>query len=138
MRGVDLSGTIMCVVDLSGAYLRSAKNAPFIPMTCPDSGSFTAWKKEHGHIVKLLIPEYAKRSSATGRKCRCDKAFVVAIETVSGESSELDEIASDYDETFIYKVGEIVTEPNYCEDRFKECAEGIHFFINRQEAIDYN
>jgi hypothetical protein len=107
-------------------------------MTCPDSGSFTAWKKAHGHIVKLLIPKDARRSSATGRKCRCDKAVVVAIETVSGESAELDEIASDHDNTFIYKVGETVTEPNFCEDRFKECANGIHFFINRQEAVDYN
>jgi hypothetical protein len=107
-------------------------------MTWPDSGSFTAWKKAHGHIVKLLIPKDARRSSATGRKCRCDKAVVVAIETVSGESAELDEIASDRDGTFIYKVGETVTEPNFCEDRFKECAEGIHFFINRQEAVDYN
>ena len=133
LSGADLRGAVLC-----GAYLSGAKNAPFIPMTCPDSGSFTAWKKAHGHIVKLLIPEDARRSSATGRKCRCDKAIVVAIETVSGEPAELDEIASDHDGTFIYKVGETVTEPNFCEDRFKECAEGIHFFINRQEAVDYN
>lgn len=124
--------------DLYGADLCDAKNVPFIPMTCPDSGSFTAWKKAKGHIVKLLIPEDSRRSSATGRKCRSDKAIVVAIETVSGESAGLDGIASDRDRTFIYKVGETVTEPNFCEDRFKECADGIHFFINRQEAVDYN
>lgn len=124
--------------DLCDANLRGAENVPFIPMACPDSGSFTAWKKAHGQIVKLLIPEDARRSSATGRKCRCDKAVVVAIETVSGESAELDEIASDFDGTFIYKVGETVTEPNFCEYRFKECAEGIHFFINREEAVNYN
>ena len=129
----DLRGADLCSADLCGA-----ENAPFIPMTCPDSGSFTAWKKAHGQIVKLLIPEDARRSSATGRKCRCDKAVVVAIETVSGESAELDEIASDFDGTFIYKVGETVTEPNFCEERFKECAEGIHFFINRKEAVNYN
>ena len=146
--GANLCGANLCGADLRvanlrdanlcGADLRDAKNAPFVPMACPDSGSFTAWKKAHGHIVKLLIPEDARRSSATGRKCRCDKAIVVAIETVSGESAELDEIASDHDGTFIYKVGETVTEPNFCEDRFNECAEGIHFFINRQEAVDYN
>ena len=143
LRGADLYGANLCGANLYGADLRDAdlrgaENVPFIPMTCPDSGSFTAWKKAHVHIVKLLIPEDARRSSATGRKCRCDKAVVVAIETVSGESAELDEIASDRDGTFIYKVGETVTEPNFCEDRFEECAEGIHFFINRQEAVDYN
>ena len=138
LRDANLRGADLCGADLCGADLRGAKNVPFVPMACPDSGSFTAWKKAHGHIVKLLISEDARRSSATGRKCRCDKAVVVAIETVSGESAELDEIASDRDGAFIYKVGETVTEPNFCEDRFNECAEGIHFFINRQEAVDYN
>ena len=138
LYGANLYGANLYGANLYGANLRGAKNVPFVPMTCPDSGSFTAWKKAHGHIVKLLIPEDARRSSATGRKCRCDKAVVVAIETVSGESAELGEIASDYDGTFIYKVGETVAEPNFCEDRFKECEKGIHFFINRQEAVDYN
>lgn len=137
LRDADLYGVDLYGTDLYGADLYGAKNVPFVPMTCPDNGGFTAWKKAHEHIVKLLIPEDARRSSATGRKCRCDKAFVVAIETVNGESAELDKIASDHDNTFIYKVGETVTEPNFCEDRFKECAEGIHFFINRQEAVDY-
>lgn len=135
---VDLSGVNLCRANLQDADLRGAKNVPFIPMVCPDSGSFTAWKKANGHIVKLLIPEDARRSSATGRKCRCDKAVVLAIETVSGESTELNEIASNYDDEFIYKVGETVTEPKFCENRFKECARGIHFFINRQEAVEYN
>ena len=138
LRGANLCGANLYCANLYCADLSGAKNVPFIPMACPDSGAFTAWKKAHGHIVKLLIPEDARRSSATGRKCRCDKAIVVAIETVSGEPSELDEIASNYNGKFIYKVGETVTEPNFCEDRFKECAEGIHFFINRQEAVDYN
>ena len=135
---VDLSGVNLYRANLQDADLRGAKNVPFIPMVCPDSGSFTAWKKANGHIVKLLIPEDARRSSATGRKCRCDKAVVLAIETVSGEPTELNEIASNYDNRFIYRVGETVTEPKFCENRFKECAEGIHFFINRQEAVEYN
>lgn len=138
LYGAYLRGAYLYGADLRGANLRGAKNVLFIPIPCPDSGSFTAWKKAHGHIVKLLIPEDARRSSAAGRKCRCDKALVIAIETVNGESAGLEEIASDYDGTFIYKIGETVTEPNFCEDRFKECAEGIHFFINRQEAVDYN
>lgn len=136
--GADLRRANLCEADLSGADLREAKNVPFIPMACPDNGSFIAWKKAQEHIVKLFIPGDARRSSATGRKCRCDKAVVVAIETIDGKPSGFDEIVSDYDHTFIYKVGETVTEPKFCEDRFSECAAGIHFFINRQEAVDYN
>ena len=133
LRGADLRDAVLCVADLRGA-----KNAPFIPMTCPDSGSFTAWKKAGGLIVKLLIPEDARRSSATGRKCRCDKAQVIAIETIDGEPADTKIVNSDYVNSFVYEVGKTVTEPNFCEDRFKECAPGIHFFINRQEAVDYN
>ena len=139
----DLRGSNLCLANLleanlCNADLYDAKDVPFIPMSCPDIGSFTAWKKARGYIVKLLIPEDARRSSSTGRKCRCDKAIVIAIETLNGEPAGLDEIASDYDDTFIYKIGETVTVPNFCEDRFKGCADGIHFFINRQEAVDYH
>lgn len=137
LRGADLYGANLHNADLSCAYLSGAKNLPYIPMSCPDSGSFTAWKKAHGYIVKLLIPEDARRSSATGRECRCDKAIVIAIETVDGEPAGISEIASSYDENFVYRIGETVVEPNFCEDRFLECAKGIHFFINRQEAVDY-
>ena len=50
---------------------------------------------------------------------------------------EIDKAYSQYDCSFTYEVGKTVSVPNFCEDRFNECAEGIHFFINRQEAIDY-
>ena len=138
LTGAVLTGAVLTDADLTGAVLTDAKNAPYIPMSCPDSGSFTAWKKASGYIVKLLIPEDARRSSATGRKCRCDKAQVIAIETVDGENADSIIVHSDHDFNFAYEVGKIVTEPNFCEDRFRECAPGIHFFINRQEAVDYN
>ena len=106
-------------------------------MACPDTGTFVAWKKANGHIVKLEIPADAQRSSATGRKCRCDKAKVIEIQELDGSPSELTEVASGYDRNFVYRVGEIEEEPKYDEDRWNECAPGIHFFINRQEAVDY-
>lgn len=123
--------------DLYGADLCEANNIPFIPMTCPDTGTFVAWKKANGYIVKLEIPADARRSSATGRKCRCDKAKVIEIQELDGSPSELTEVASVYDRNFVYRVGEIAEEPKYDENRWKECAPGIHFFINRQEAVDY-
>jgi len=44
---------------------------------------------------------------------------------------------STYDNSFKYQVGEIVEVENFDEDRWKECSSGIHFFITKQEAIDY-
>ena len=143
LRIADLRRADLCEADLYGANLYGAdlcgaKNIPFIPMTCPDIGTFVSWKKANGHIVKLEIPEDARRSSATGRKCRCDKAKVIEIQELDGSPSELTEVASGYDRNFVYRVGEIAEEPKYDEDRWNECAPGIHFFINRQEAVDYS
>ena len=152
LYGVDLRGASLCEADLRradlcrvnlrgadlrGADLCGANNIPFIPMTCPDTGTFVAWKNANGFIVKLEIPADARRSSATGRKCRCDKAKVIEIQELDGSPSELTEVASGYDRNFVYRVGEIAEEPKYDENRWKECAPGIHFFINRQEAADY-
>lgn len=110
----------------------------FIPYSCPDTGSFIGYKKANKMIVELEILSDAKRCSATGRKCRCDKAKVLSIQNIDGTISDIKSISSDYDEAFIYTVGEVVEEPNFCENRWNECSPGIHFFINRQEAVNYN
>ena len=124
--------------DLRGADLRGAKNIPFIPYACPDFGMFIGFKKASGRIVVLEIPEDAKRLSATGRKCRCDKAKVLEIQNIDGTPADVTEVCSDYRSDFVYRVGEIVNVPEFDEDRWNECSAGIHFFINRQEAVDYN
>ena len=113
-------------------------------MACPTHGSFIGWKKaslESGFvIVKLEIPEDAKRSSATGRKCRCDKAKVLELQTINGDVIDKEDsvIISHFDGSYRYKVGDVI-EPKepFKDDRFIECASGIHFFVDRQEAVDY-
>ena len=137
LRGANLYGADLSGANLSRADLRGAKNVPFVPMACPDTGSFIGFKKASGHIVMLGIPEDARRLSATGRKCRCDKAIVIRIEEMDGATSDLTEVTSDRDSSFVYKVGEMVSVPDFCEDRWRECSAGIHFFINRQEAVNY-
>lgn len=122
---------------LAGANLRDAKNVPFIPLACPDTGTFTAYKKSGRYIVKLQIPEDAKRLSATGRKCRCNKAKVLEIQNLDGTTANITKIKSNFDETFIYEVGKTVSVDNFDEDRWNECSTGIHFFVNRQESVQY-
>lgn len=112
--------------NLRSANLRSAKNVQFLPMVCPEVGSFIGFKKASGHIVELEILSEAKRLSATTRKCRCDKAKVLSIQNLDGTESELREIASNYDRAFIYRVGEIAEVENFDEDRWNECSTGIH------------
>ena len=139
LRGANLNGAILFKADLRGADLNKVKyncTTAFFAIQCPEEGSFIGYKKADAKIVKLLILEDSKRSSATSRKCRCDKAKVLSIESADGKE-KFTEAESDFDGSFIYRVGEIVKADNFCEDRWEECAEGIYFFITRQEAINY-
>ena len=166
--GACLVGVLFNKSDVTDAHFSSADvhNANFqeaigtettelmnIPMACPDTGSFIGWKKveiygENGWvddygfckyaIAKLLIPEDALRSSGTGRKCRCNKAQVLAIEDYDGNPIECHvDARSSFDSTFKYPIGETVEEPNFDPNRFNVCSKGIHFFIDRQEAVRY-
>ena len=135
LRGADLREADLREADLSGADLsRTILN---YPIACPEKGSFIGFKKVKNYIIKLEILAEARRSSATSRKCRCDKAKVVAIENIDGSESHITEVSSDYDETFIYRVGEVVSVEDFDENRWNECAPGIHFFITREEAVRY-
>ena len=160
LSGANLSGANLSGADLSGANLRSAnlrsanlrsadlrsanllnvrydECTGFFALVCPEEGSFIGYKKANGHIVKLRITEDALRSSATSRKCRCSKAEVLSITTLDGEDDGLTSIPSNYDSNFIYRVGTTVEVEDFETDRWDECAAGIHFFITRQEAVQY-
>ena len=133
--GADLRYADMRYADLRYADLSSAENL-VLPIACPEKGSFVGWKKcLGGLIVELEICADAKRSSATGRKCRCDKAKVLSVTTPEGAA--VDHAISGFDYNFIYHVGDIVSVDNFDDNRWSECAPGIHFFIGRQEAVDY-
>ena len=139
LRGTDLSGTDLRWADLRGANLRwvqhieSARNL-FYPLTCPEKGEYTAFKKADEKIVELRIPADAKRLSATGRKCRANKAVVISITTLEGDPAG-NEVRSDHDKDFVYRVGETVEVQNFDENRWNECAPGIHHYITREEAV---
>ena len=137
LYGADLSGADLYGADLYGANLYGAKNIPYIPITCPDAGAFIAWKKVNGYIVKLQIPEDAKRCSAASRKCRCDKALVLAIETIEGEAADVSTLTNCAYAECVYTVGEMVYPDSLDDNRWNECSHGIHFFVNRQEAVNW-
>jgi len=108
----------------------------FFAMQCPDEGSYIAYKKAGNRIVELLIPADTKCSSAITRKCRASKAHVVSITDIDGNSVG-DYVPSNLDSSFIYRVGKTVEVPNFEEDRWIECAAGIHHFLTREEAVQW-
>ena len=149
LRGADLRCANLCDADLRCADLRCANlscanlsdadlcDAKGCYLSCPTEGSFIGWKKASGHIVKLRIPEDARRSSATGHKCRCDKAYVMEIQNMDGTRATEDTVRSDHDQNFVYTVGATVEVPDFDDNRWSECAPGIHFFIDRRAAVEY-
>ena len=146
LRGANLYGANLRGANLSGANLRGANLVGAdinMSIACPEEGSFIGFKKasdknnEIEYIVKLEIPEDALRSSATSRKCRCSKAKVLSITNLDGTDADTDVAYSSHDPSFIYKIGEIAEVADFDTDRWNECSTGIHFFITRQEAVDY-
>ena len=147
LYGADLRGADLRSANLSDADLSGAKNVDevkwnmytiFYPLQCPETGSFIGYKKASGYIIELEICADAKRSSATSRKCRCSKAKVLSITNLDGSESGLTQVRSDYSKEFVYRVGEIAEAPDFDENRWNECAAGIHFFITRREAVKYS
>ena len=134
LRGANLRWANLRGADLSGVqHIESARNL-FYPLTCPEKGEYTAFKKADEKIVELRIPADAKRSSSNGRKCRASKAVVISITTIEGDPAG-NEVRSDYDAYFVYRVGETVEVQNFDENRWNECAPGIHHYITREEAV---
>ena len=64
-----------------------------------------------------------------------DKAKVLDIRTFGGQ--EVKSAISQYDHSFVYEINKEVSVPDFDENRWHECAPGIHFFMSEKEALEY-
>ncbi len=122
--------------------------ATTLNMACPETGAFDGWKAVYAldsdmlwtdYLVKLHIPEDAKRSSATTERCRCSKAMVTEIvntKTNEKVNSVVNKFSADFPATE-YEVGKIVRPDSFDDDRWNERSHGIHFFISKDNALSY-
>ena len=124
LSGADLSGAKLSGANLSGSDLKKLLSV----RTILPEGDIIGWKKlQGGTICKLQIPAKAKRvGGLIGRKCRAEYAIVL-----EGEGKGLHN-------GHTYKVGDTVKPDKYDPSPMVECSNGIHFFITKQEAEDYN
>lgn len=134
LRGADLRGAILWNADTDGMETDAETKTDW-PMACPETGSFIGWKKAGEYIVKLEIPEDAKRSSATTSKCRASKARVLEIQRIKGTKADVTEAKSSLGKT--YKIGEMVYPDYWDYNRWNECSHGIHFFMMREGAVEW-
>jgi hypothetical protein len=149
LSSADLGSADLRFADLGSADLRSAKNTELaIALTViVAEGCLTVYKQakvvntDKRVLVTLEIPKSAKRSNAAGRKCRASAAVVKALKGIGFDLTTGDTVVSLTRNFFplVYEKGtKLTTEKPFCEDRWQECASGIHFFLTREEAIAYN
>ena len=134
LSGADLSRANLSGANLYGADLKDAKDAnlAIAKTRILADGDLIGWKKcRQGVIVKLRIPEDAKRSHAFGRKCRAE--YVDVLEVIGGDAG-----ISGHDGKTEYRTGQRVTPDAFDENWQDECSSGIHFFITRAEAEAYD
>ena len=141
LSGADLRGANLMGANLRGANLREANLGGAKldwPLACQEKGSFIGYKKcRNNLIVELEIPEDAYRCSATSKKCRCSKAKVLSITNLDGSESKSYVAVSKYDSSFVYRIGGTVEVTDFDQNRWNECSTGIHFFMNREDAVKY-
>lgn len=135
LYGANLDGANLTGANLDGANLDGVLNGALIiarTSITPSHGSFIGYKMCRDNVVvKLEIPAEARRSNASGRKCRAE--YVKVLELSKGTVG-----ISEHDGVTQYRVGEIVRCDRWNKNRWKECSGGIHFFITQIEAENYN
>ena len=135
LRSADLRSAGLYGANLSGANLKDTRDAQYVlaqSSILPETGPIWGWKKcQNGVLVKLVVGNTAKRSHATGRKCRAE--HVKVLEVIGAGVG-----ISVYDPNVQYRVGQIVRCAKWNEDRWTECGGGIHFFLTRIEAERYS
>ena len=137
---VNFTNTDFREVDLRDTNFSNTIN--FL-INCPEEGSFIAYKKASTDvgipvIVVIRVEEDSLRSSATSKKCRASKVTPLRFEDLKGNILPEDTIVfSDYDNSFIYHIGKTIEVENFDLNRWNECSTGIHFFMNKLDAIHY-
>ena len=127
----------------------------YVPVYCPKEGSFIAYKvvrtvkddtiKSKKYLIKLLIPEDAQRTSGyfSDGKCRASKVIPLEIRGEDGKKydSAINNLPfyslASVKDPIVYRVNTIVEADAYDGHRSITCTNGIHFFLDRQTAMDF-
>ena len=135
IKGANLYGAVLEHAKLDD--IQSDEATQWFRMCCPETGPILGYKKcVNDRVVQLLIPADAKRTSATLPSCRCNKAKVLTIKNFD-ETEEFEEAWSLVDENFVYRKGQWVEVKDFNEDRWMDSTTGIHFWMDRKQALGY-
>ena len=143
MTGIDLSGANIYASVLEDALNQDKvitdDDTKWYKMRCPEIGeAFIAWKCcTDLRVVMMLVPRDAKRCMATMETGRVSKVKVLKITNIA-ETENYTWAQSTVDPDFYYEVGKWLEPANgFQTDRWKDSSPGIHFFLDRQQCVDY-
>mgnify|MGYP003298067877 CR=1 FL=1 len=89
-------------------------------------------------IVKLEVPEKAKRVYCDELKIRVSEAKVIGFYNIDGSAlPDNIEVVSNYDHNFKYKIGETVKPEKDFDPTSGVCGSGIHGYIDIGDAFRY-
>lgn len=131
LQDVDLSGASLSGANLNGVYINNTKgNLLEYRRGKILRESIIGYKKcKDNIIVKLEIPKGAIVFSINGNKCRTNKVIVKEIYGANRTYSIYGMMS--------YYVGDEITVNNFNCQYNVECDTGIHFFMTRKEAEEY-
>ena len=106
-------------------------------VVCKDTG-----KKIEEVIVKLEVPDDAKRVYCDYGKIRVSKAVTVGFYKLNGKTYILNTrqrhtVIAQYDYEYEYEIGKTQKPKEAFESTFGICGSGIHGFESFKEAVDY-
>ncbi len=130
-QGADMKHVILDGSPINDRAAEGAKNL-FIPMLCPEEGSFIGWKKcRDNRIMKIQITEGASRTGGNTDCVRASEVFV--LEIYDGDKTCSEAVCLS-DEKLIYHKGDVVRDTEEFDPSLLHDGEGIHFFLSRVEA----
>lgn len=128
LQGVDLRGA-----NLFGAGLDTKEQIRKGILLQKDLIGYKKCKNDL--IVELIIPKGSIVFSINNFKCRTNRAKVVSITNIDGKTNY--KIAASNHGGLVYTVGDDILIDDFNLMYNVECAEGIHFFRTREEAVNY-
>lgn len=122
------------ITDMEGAF-----TAYKICTPCAPKDVQTLDDLDERVLVTLTIPADARRMCYAHGKSRAEKAVVKRIESLTDPEKTYKKAYSIIyqREGFCYKLGRVAKALRYDPDTRRECGGGIHFFMHREDAINY-
>ena len=146
LYGADLYGANLSRADLSRANLSRADLLKKFFWIVPEEGSFMAYKKvyESGTytpvILTLEIPSNARRTSCVkNRKCRAAAATPIKATYLDGSTCNCMTFTNmNRQYPVIWGMGVKKYALWFDDDIREDCRPGIHVFVTKQEAIEFD